>query len=119
LKIGLVSDTHDRLPFIDRAVNKLNEENVELVLHAGDYSAPFAAYRFKPLRAKMIGVFGNNDAERSMLQKNFKAVGADVHGKFAEIDGKSNNRLVRYSNIRSEASRDITIMKIMLSLKNL
>ena len=86
MKIGLVSDTHDRLPFIDRAVNKLNEENVELVLHAGDYSAPFAAYRFKPLRAKMIGVFGNNDAERSMLQKNFKAIGADVHGKFAEID---------------------------------
>ncbi len=85
MKIGLVSDTHDRLPFIDKAVQKLNEEKVELVLHAGDYSAPFAAFRFKPLRAQMIGVFGNNDAEKELLQKNFETIGKQVRGKFAEV----------------------------------
>jgi len=85
MKIGLVSDTHDRLPFIDKAVQKLNEEKVELVLHAGDYSAPFAAFRFKPLRARMIGVFGNNDAEKELLRKNFESIGMQVRGKFAEV----------------------------------
>jgi len=85
MKIGLVSDTHDRLPFIDKAVQKLNEEKVELVLHAGDYSAPFAAFRFKPLRARMIGVFGNNDAEKELLRKNFESIGKQVRGKFAEV----------------------------------
>jgi putative phosphoesterase len=85
MKVGLMSDTHDRLPFIDKAVQRLNEEKVELVLHAGDYSAPFAAYRFKPLKARMIGVFGNNDAEKELLQKNFETIGKQVRGKFAEV----------------------------------
>jgi predicted phosphodiesterase len=38
--IGLISDTHDNLPMIEKAVKKLNEENVALVLHAGDYVLP-------------------------------------------------------------------------------
>jgi len=83
--MGIISDTHDRLPFIDRAVRKMNEEEVDLVLHAGDYSAPFAASRFKSLKAKMIGVFGNNDAEKELLRRNFKDIGAEIRGRFAEI----------------------------------
>jgi len=85
MKIGIISDTHDRLPFIDRAIRKMNEEEVDLVLHAGDYSAPFAAFRFKPLKAKMIGVFGNNDAEKELLRRNFKDIGVEIRGRFAEI----------------------------------
>ena len=84
--IGIISDTHDRLPFIDRAIKKLNEEKAELVLHAGDYCAPFAAFRFKPLKARMIGVFGNNDAERDLLRRNFNELGVEIRGRFAEID---------------------------------
>ena len=65
----MIADTHDRLPLIDKAVKELNEEGVNLVLHAGDYIAPFVVSRFKPLNAKMIGVYGNNDAERDLLKK--------------------------------------------------
>jgi len=83
--IGIISDTHDRLPFIERAVMKMNEKEVELVLHAGDYSAPFAAFQFKSLKAKMIGVFGNNDAERELLRRNFSNLGIEIRGRFAEI----------------------------------
>jgi len=83
--IGIISDTHDRLPFIDRAVGKINSEKAELVLHAGDYCAPFAAFRFKPLKARMIGVFGNNDAERELLRRNFNDIGVEIRGRFAEI----------------------------------
>ncbi len=39
--IGVVSDTHDNLPLVEKAVKRLNEEKVNLVLHAGDYVAPF------------------------------------------------------------------------------
>ncbi|RLI45996.1 YfcE family phosphodiesterase, partial [Candidatus Bathyarchaeota archaeon] len=41
--IGIMADTHDRLPLLDKAVKRLNEEKVKLVLHAGDYVAPFVA----------------------------------------------------------------------------
>ena len=57
--IGVISDTHDNLPIIEKAIKKLNEENVALVLHAGDYVSPFVIPKFKALNAKLIGVFGN------------------------------------------------------------
>jgi len=81
--VGLISDTHDRLRLIDEAVQRLNEENVELVLHAGDYVAPFVASHFKPLKAPLIGVFGNNDGDRVLLKKKLAELGADLRGRFA------------------------------------
>jgi hypothetical protein len=54
--IGLMADTHDNLPMVDKAVHRFNEENVGLVLHAGDYVAPFVIPRLKALKARFIGV---------------------------------------------------------------
>jgi len=85
MKIGIIADTHDRLPLIDEAIQELNRERVELVLHAGDYIAPFVVSRFKPLRAKLVGVFGNNDAERDLLNRKFSEIGAQIRGRFAEL----------------------------------
>jgi putative phosphoesterase len=83
--IGLLSDTHDHLPLIDKAVKRLNEMNVELVLHAGDYIAPFVTQNFKQLNAPVIGVFGNNDGDRTMLKKRFAELGSDIRGRFAFV----------------------------------
>lgn len=83
--IGIMSDTHDRLPLVDKAVKKFNEEKVELVLHAGDYVAPFVVPHFKQLKAKFVGVFGNNDGDRELLKKRFSEFGLDIHGSFAEV----------------------------------
>jgi putative phosphoesterase len=84
--VGLMADTHDNLPMIDKAVKKLNEEKVGLVLHAGDYVAPFVIPRFKELKAKLIGVFGNNDGDRELLKKRFSEnANLEIRGNFAEI----------------------------------
>ena len=83
--VGIMADTHDRLPLVDKAVKVLNEQKVELVLHAGDYIAPFVIPCFKPLKAKFIGVFGNNDGEKDGLKKKFKEINAEIHGDFAEV----------------------------------
>lgn len=84
--IGLMSDTHDCLPMVEKAVEKLNEQEVALVLHAGDYVAPFVVPRFRDLKAKLIGVFGNNDGDRELLKKRFSEnEKMELHGNFAEI----------------------------------
>lgn len=84
--IGLIADTHDRLPVIDKAIKKLNDGNVELVLHAGDYVAPFVIPKFAELKAKLIGVFGNNDGDREFLKKKFsEQESLEIRGNFAEI----------------------------------
>lgn len=67
MKIGLISDTHDNLPKIDAAIKLFNSERVNLVLHCGDYIAPFSLKRFKELKSPLKGVFGNCDGEKEGL----------------------------------------------------
>jgi len=74
---------------IDAAVKKLNELDVELVYHAGDYIAPFVDSSLKNLKAPLIGVLGNNDGSISLLKEKLAEFGADIRGRFAFdiIDG--------------------------------
>ncbi|AHL23673.1 metallophosphoesterase [Thermococcus nautili] len=82
--IGIMSDTHDNLPAIRKAVEFFNERNVDLVIHAGDYIAPFVARELGKLKAPLRGVFGNNDGERDGLRK---ALGIEDELIEVEADG--------------------------------
>jgi len=62
--IGVVSDTHDNLPATHRAAAFFAERGVDLILHAGDFVAPFALKTLLKPGIRVIGVFGNNDGER-------------------------------------------------------
>lgn len=84
--IGLMGDTHDNLPMIDRATIMLNREKVDIALHTGDYVSPFAIPRLGALNAKLIGVFGNNDGDREWLKKRFtENKRLEIRGNFAAI----------------------------------
>ncbi len=70
MKIGVLSDTHDNLPNVRRAVDAFVRAGVEALLHAGDICSPFVIREFAPLSGKgvrMHAVFGNNDGDRVML----------------------------------------------------
>lgn len=86
--IGLISDSHDHLPHIHKAVEIFKERKVELVLHAGDFCSPFTVPPFEGLSLK--GVFGNNDGDHFLLLQKFDAIGAEHLGTFGdlEVDGK-------------------------------
>jgi putative phosphoesterase len=84
--IGIISDTHDNLIKIREAVNKLNELNVELVLHAGDFVSPFTIKEFQKLKSKMITVFGNNDGDKNLLTQKLIQINAIVNNYFAVLN---------------------------------
>lgn len=88
MKIGVVSDTHDRLRYIHLAVDVFNRSGVGLVLHAGDYIAPFALRPLDRLQGPWAGVLGNNDGEVAGLMK---ASGGRIKGSRLEqvVDGRS------------------------------
>lgn len=70
MKIGVISDSHDNLPMIRRAVELFNGRgDIELVLHAGDFVAPFAMKALLQLNVPLLAVFGNNDGEHVGLSK--------------------------------------------------
>jgi putative phosphoesterase len=84
--VGLLGDTHDNLFMVEKAVKRLNRETVELVLHTGDYVSPFVVPKFKELKARLIGGFGNNDGNHELLKKRFSEnERLEMRGSFARI----------------------------------
>jgi putative phosphoesterase len=69
VKIGLLSDSHDDLDALAKAVALFNAEGVVQVLHAGDIVSPFTFEVFRELRAPLGGVYGNNDGDRLLLRE--------------------------------------------------
>ncbi len=73
MKIGVISDTHDRLPTFRQALAMFKRLKVGAILHAGDYVAPFAAKLLKEPElvgdTPVFGIYGNNDGERAGLKK--------------------------------------------------
>ena len=82
MKLGVMSDSHDNIPNIKRAVEVFNDIGVDLVVHAGDFISPFAIDPLADLNCRVVGVFGNNDGERIVLAKKFEAIG-EVHPNLA------------------------------------
>lgn len=64
MKIGVISDTHDQIEQILKAVDYLNQEQVELVVHCGDWVSPFTLRFYAKLRCPIKSVFGNNDGDK-------------------------------------------------------
>lgn len=83
--IGIISDSHDNLNAIRKAVEFFNKNEVKAVLHAGDIVSPFTAKAFKDLNAKLYFVFGNNDGDKLMLTKHFEEIGAISCGDFGDL----------------------------------
>ncbi|MFP4144006.1 MAG: metallophosphoesterase [Phycisphaeraceae bacterium] len=71
MKLGVISDTHDRLPTFARALERFQENQVEAIFHAGDLVAPFAAKLIAKdqIDVPVYCIYGNNDGERAGLKK--------------------------------------------------
>ena len=83
--IGAMSDTHDRLDAVEKAVSIFNSEGVTDVLHAGDLVSPFAVRPFSKLKAKLHYVWGNNEGDHDFIKIRFAEIGVGPLGDFAAL----------------------------------
>lgn len=60
MKIGIISDTHDQILRVKKAVELFNEEKIELAVHCGDIISPFTLQFYKELKCPIKFLFGNN-----------------------------------------------------------
>lgn len=63
MKIAVVSDSHDNLVNIEKAVEIFNQKGIAYLIHLGDVCSPFSVVLFNKLACEYVGVFGNNDGE--------------------------------------------------------
>jgi len=88
IKIGVISDSHDNMEAIKKAVEFFNSRDVDLVMHAGDIVSPFTADAFKELNCDMILIYGNNDGDKLYLKERFRNIGTFFLDPYmAEIAG--------------------------------
>ena len=75
MRIGIFADVHDHLDNLRRAVDLFNEEQVELVLFAGDLVSTFAVPPLRKLNCPFVGCFGDNEGNKIGLLGGIKIVG--------------------------------------------
>lgn len=83
MRIGVVSDTHDRAEVIADAIRLLQEQSVELILHCGDIETPDTARLFKPVTTHFV--FGNWDKDRSKLSAAIREAGGVHYESFGTL----------------------------------
>ena len=86
--IGIVSDTHENLPVIARAVALFAAHAPTLVIHCGDIISPPVLQEFARLPMRFI--FGNNDGERAGIRRMAEQLGFGAVEDELEltVDGK-------------------------------
>jgi putative phosphoesterase len=84
LKIGLVSDTHDNIENIEKSVKVFRNNEANIVIHAGDYVSPQAIRAFQGV--KLVGVYGNNDFDKSGIRDAFNDIGGQIEGDLYELE---------------------------------
>jgi putative phosphoesterase len=92
MKIGILSDTHDNLTNIRKAVDVFTTRGVGALLHGGDFCSPFTLAEFAPLKDKgvrMHATFGNNDGDRVLLTKRGEGFCSFMDGVYVlSLDGR-------------------------------
>jgi putative phosphoesterase len=79
MRIGVVGDTHNRMPNVERIVALFREARIERVIHTGDITQPKVLEHFASLDLPFLGVYGNNDlGERRRLEAEAERFGMDL-----------------------------------------
>lgn len=73
MKVGLMADSHDRVPAVAELLRLMRAGGATMVLHAGDYVSPLILKPFEDLHMTLAGVFGKNDGDHQSLQSRASA----------------------------------------------
>lgn len=68
MRVGIMADSHDRVPAIAELVQRMVQGGASLIMHAGDYCSPFALAPFHQANVPLLGVFGRNDGDPEGLR---------------------------------------------------
>jgi putative phosphoesterase len=89
--IGVLSDIHDNIQQLDKALNHFLEAKAEALVFCGDFCAPFAARKLAESGLPVHAVFGNNDGDRFAIAKT--CAGFDNMHFYGEYIGDVDSQL--------------------------
>jgi len=79
MKVGIISDTHDHTENVLAAIEIFNDQQVDYVFHAGDFTTAFTATNFAQLKtARFRAVLGNMDGSGKKIKKAAAGFGGEI-----------------------------------------
>ncbi len=88
MKIAILSDSHDNIWCLEKALDEVSRQNCDVLLHCGDLVAPFILAQMAQAFDGPIHVIeGNNDGDGRLQQQvaaGFPHI--TLHGPYAELE---------------------------------
>lgn len=69
MNIAVMSDSHDNIWNLRKALEIIQKEQTAMIIHCGDFVAPFMLKELDACGIPVHGVFGNNDGDQYLLTK--------------------------------------------------
>ncbi len=98
-KVAVISDSHDQIATLERALEQIRGAEAEILLHCGDLCAPFILNLLgEQFSGPIHVIFGNNDGDGRLLQTiAAKHSQVTLHGIYAELSaGQRRIAMIHY-----------------------
>ena len=103
MKIGILSDTHDRVDRTARAVAAMVQAGAEVLIHCGDVTGPAVVRKCGGIPTYFV--YGNNDYDQDALGRAITAIGGQVLGRGGWIDLGGRRIAVTHGDLVGEIRR--------------
>ncbi|MCL2457707.1 MAG: metallophosphoesterase [Desulfobulbus sp.] len=82
MRIAVLSDSHDHVPNLRRAVLRTNWEGAEMLIHCGDLISPFMLPYLEQFNGPAHVIYGNNAGDRHLIASRCAASAGPIahHG---------------------------------------
>ena len=67
MRLLVVSDTHENVRAVDELLRIADMENVDAIIHCGDFISPIIIRRLLKFDKEIYGVWGNNDGDKDTI----------------------------------------------------
>jgi len=86
--IAVFSDSHDNIWNLNKALQLAALAGAEMLIHCGDYCAPFVLLDLARFAGQVHGVFGNVDGDKYLMTDwaHTKFSNITLHGDIGELD---------------------------------
>ena len=105
MRIGILSDTHDKRKRTGVAVRRLKAEGAEVLIHCGDLTGPDIVYECAGVSLPCYFVFGNNDFDQNELRQAMNDVKAHCLDYEGEILFSGRRIAVTHGDVGSSVRR--------------
>lgn len=90
--LGILSDAHDNLKNLEKALEMLSAQGAQELIFCGDFCSPFTARKLAETKLPVHAVFGNNDGDRFKIQE--VTAGFEKFKLYGEYIGDTDSQLV-------------------------